>query len=271
MSEQQTFRWSSAGRSHVGMVRAINEDACLVLPEVGLWTVADGMGGHEAGDIASQMIVEALQRIVPPSDWESFLSSVREGLRDVNRRLREESAQRYQHRTIGSTVAVLLIHGDRCACLWVGDSRIYRMRDGQLQQLTRDHSHVQELVDQGLISAEDAHRHPLANVITRAVGSADDLLIDEAVYPIQADDTFLLCSDGLNKTVSDEEIARLLAHSDDNCQEAVKAFIHLALMRDASDNVTTVVVRVDPARDGAVPELGADSPDNPIPPDWYLQ
>lgn len=271
MSEQQTFRWSSAGRSHVGMVRAINEDACLVLPEVGLWAVADGMGGHEAGDIASQMIVETLQRIAPPSAWDNFLESARESLRDVNLRLREESAQRYQHRTIGSTVAVLLIHGDRCACLWVGDSRIYRMRDGQLQQLTRDHSHVQELVDQGLISSEDAHRHPLANVITRAVGSADDLLIDEAVYPIRAGDTFLLCSDGLNKTVSDEEIARLLAHSNDNCQEAVKAFIHLALMRDASDNVTTVVVHVGQGRDALAPDAGPDSPDNPIPPDWYLQ
>ena len=97
MTEKQAFQWSSAGRSHVGMVRAINEDACLALPEVGLWTVADGMGGHEAGDIASQMIVETLQQIVPPNDWEEFLNSVREGLKDVNRRLREESAQRYHN------------------------------------------------------------------------------------------------------------------------------------------------------------------------------
>ena len=147
----------------------------------------------------------------------------------------------------------------------------YRMRDGQLQQLTRDHSHVQELVDQGLISSEDAHRHPLANVITRAVGSAEDLPIDEAVYPLQAGDMFLLCSDGLNKTVSDEEIARLLAHSNQNCQEAVKAFIHLALMRDASDNVTTVVVHVGEAGGNFGAEPGAETLDNPIPPDWYLQ
>ncbi|HRD67833.1 MAG TPA: protein phosphatase 2C domain-containing protein [Candidatus Competibacter sp.] len=271
MSEHQAFQWSSAGRSHVGMVRAINEDACLVLPELGLWAVADGMGGHEAGDIASQMIVEALQQVLPPNDWQDFLNSVREQLRDVNHRLREESAQRYQHRTIGSTVAVLLIHDDQCACLWVGDSRIYRLRNGRLQQLTRDHSHVQELVDQGLIAPEDAHRHPLANVITRAVGSAEDLLIDEAVYPLQAGDVFLLCSDGLNKTVSDEEIARLLAHSNHNCQEAVKAFIHLALMRDASDNVTTVVVNVGNAGSNSTAESGAETLDNPIPPDWYLQ
>ncbi|MBK8181847.1 MAG: serine/threonine-protein phosphatase [Candidatus Competibacteraceae bacterium] len=269
MSQQQTFQWSSAGRSHVGMVRAINEDACLALPEMGLWAVADGMGGHEAGDIASQTIIETLQQLDPPDDWDGFLNAVREGLRQVNQRLREESAQRYQHRTIGSTVVVLVMRDTQCACLWAGDSRIYRLRDGQLQQLTRDHSHVQELVDQGLITAEDAQRHPLANVITRAVGSTEDLLIDEVVYPLQTEDMFLLCSDGLNKTVGDEEIARLLVQSNHNCQEAVKAFIHLALMRDANDNVTTVVVNVTATNltSATNPEKSGD----PIPADWYLQ
>ncbi|CDH43521.1 MAG: serine/threonine-protein phosphatase [Candidatus Competibacteraceae bacterium] len=271
MNQKTTFQWSSAGRSHVGMVRAINEDACLAMPELGLWTVADGMGGHEAGDVASRMIVEALQQIDPPSNWEDFLDSARNRLREVNRRLREESAERYQHRTIGSTVVVLLAYESQCACLWVGDSRIYRLRNGQLQQLTRDHSHVQELVDQGLITPDDAHRHPLANVITRAVGSAEELQIDEVIHPLQAGDLYLLCSDGLNKTVSDDEIAGLLAHSDHNCQEAVKAFIHLALMRDASDNVTTVVVNIgDPGSD-PVEETGSETLANPIPPDWYLQ
>ena len=276
---QKSFQWSSAGRSHVGMVRAINEDACLALPERGLWAVADGMGGHEAGDVASQMVIEALQQVRPPTNWPDFLEAVRDSLRDVNRRLREESAQRYQHRTIGSTVVVLIAYEAQCACLWVGDSRIYRLRDGQLRQLTRDHSHVQELVDQGLIAPESAHRHPLANVITRAVGSASELQIDEVVHPLQSGDLFLLCSDGLNKTVSDEEIARLLAHSDHNCQEAVKAFIHLALMRDANDNVTTVVVNIgnpvpgadEPDAEDDEDEAGSQTTANPIPPDWYLQ
>ena len=272
MNQKPSFQWSSAGRSHVGMVRTINEDACLAMPERGLWAVADGMGGHEAGDIASQMVINALQGIAPPTSWPDFLEAVRESLHDVNRRLREESAQHYQHRTIGTTVAVLMAYETQCACLWVGDSRIYRLRDSQLQQLTRDHSHVQELVDQGLIAPENAHRHPLANVITRAVGSTNELQIDEVVHPLQAGDLFLLCSDGLNKTVSDEEIARLLAHSDHNCQEAVKAFIHLALMRDANDNVTTVVVNIDgPASDDPVEELESETLNNPIPPDWYLQ
>lgn len=272
MNKKQLLQWSSAGRSHVGMVRTINEDACLAMPERGLWAVADGMGGHEAGDIASQMVIETLQQIEPPTSWSGFLQTVRSSLHDVNQRLREESAQRYHHRTIGSTVVVLIAYETQCACLWVGDSRIYRLRDGQLQQLTRDHSHVQELVDQGLIAPKDAHRHPLANVITRAVGSADELQIDEVVHPLQAGDLFLLCSDGLNKTVDDEEIARLLAHSDHNCQEAVKAFIHLALMRDANDNVTTVVVNIgEPVEDDPDDESDSDTLVNPIPPNWYLQ
>lgn len=269
MNQKPSFQWSSASRSHVGMVRAINEDACIALPEYGLWAVADGMGGHEAGDLASQMLVNTLRQLTPPLIWSEYLDTVRNALRDVNQRLREESAQRYQSRTIGSTVVVLIAYETQCACLWAGDSRIYRLRDGQLEQLTRDHSHVQELVDQGLIAPEEAHRHPLANVITRAVGSSDELEIDEAVYPLQVGDLFLLCSDGLNKTMSDSEIAQLLLHSQHNCQEAVQAFIHLALMRDANDNVTTVVV--------AIEEMGAESEDggatdmNPIPPDWYLR
>lgn len=271
MTEKEAFQWSSAGRSHVGMVRSINEDACLVSPEIGLWAVADGMGGHEAGDVASQMIVETLQQITPPSDWKGFLAAAREALKQVNQRLREESAQRYQYRTIGSTVVVLLMYDNQCACLWVGDSRIYRLQDGQLQQLTRDHSHVQELVDQGLIAPGDAHRHPLANVITRAVGSTDDLVIDEAVYPLQAGDMFLLCTDGLNKTVGDTEIAHLLAHSNHNSQEAVKALIHLALMREANDNVTTVVVAVSPESANREPVGNTETLKNPVPPDWYLE
>jgi serine/threonine protein phosphatase PrpC len=242
MSNARRFVWSSADRTHVGMVRKINEDACLALPEMGLWAVADGMGGHEAGEVASQMIIDALRQVPAELPWDAFIAAVQEHLREVNERLREESNQRYQQRTIGSTVAVLLARDDQCACLWAGDSRIYRLRQGQLQQLTRDHSHVQELVDQGLIDPDQAHDHPLGNVITRAVGSAEELEIDVRTLPLQANDVFLLCSDGLNKTVTDAEIARLLSTPDNH--EAVQALIHLALVRGASDNVTIIVVRV---------------------------
>lgn len=261
-----SLQWSSAGCSHVGMVRAINEDACLSLPERGLWVVADGMGGHEAGDFASQMLIESLGQVQPPTSWDAHRNAVLAVLQAVNQRLRQESAQRYQNRTIGSTVVVLAAYEAQCACFWAGDSRIYRLRDARLEQMTRDHSHVQELVDQGLIAPEEAHRHPLSNVITRAVGSADELEVDEVLLPLQVGDMFLLCSDGLNKTVSDAEIEQLLARSQNNCQAAVDACIHLALTRDANDNVSTVVVSIDQ------PTAATSSgPTGPIPTDWYLR
>jgi len=234
--------WSSAAHSHVGMVRTVNEDACVELPSLGLWAVADGMGGHEAGDVAAQMIIDALRAVSPPPEWQDYIQEVRRTLLRVNHRLREESARRYQHRTIGSTVVVLLLRGNQMAVLWVGDSRIYRLRGNHLEQLTRDHSHVQDLVEQGLLTAQDAQHHPMANVITRAVGSADTLEIDCSSSAVLAGDVFLLCSDGLNKVISDAEIQRVL--SSRNSQKSVRALIHSALLNGANDNVTTAVVTV---------------------------
>ena len=243
MNQKKSFPWSSAGRSHVGMVRAINEDACLVLPERGLWAVADGMGGHEAGDIASQMVIETLQQIEPPTSWSGFLQTVRSSLHDVNQRLREESAQRYHHRTIGSTVVVLIAYETQCACLWVGDSRIYRLRDGQLQQLTRDHSHVQELVDQGLIAPEEAHRHPLANVITRAVGAGQELYLDMDIVELYHGDMLLLCSDGVYKELSEQQINAIMSHGYSPAG-IVQEMINACIEHGARDNVSAVVVKV---------------------------
>ncbi|MEE4376209.1 MAG: protein phosphatase 2C domain-containing protein [Candidatus Competibacteraceae bacterium] len=242
MSKARRFHWSSADRTHVGMVRKVNEDACISLPELGLWAVADGMGGHEAGEVASGMIVKALGEVAADLGWDDLIKAAKDQLHQVNEQLREESNQRYQQRTIGSTVAVMLARDDQCACLWAGDSRIYRLRKGQLEQLTRDHSHVQELVDQGLIDPEQAHDHPLGNVITRAVGSAEALDIEVKKYPLQTGDVFLLCSDGLNKVVSDPEITRLMSAAD--LQEVVESLVQLALVRGASDNVTVIVIGV---------------------------
>lgn len=235
--------WTSACDSHAGMVRKVNEDACLEWPERGLWAVADGMGGHQAGDVASQMIIDALRQVPPPSGLEDFITQVKEHLQKAHQQLQEESARRYQHRVIGSTIVVLLTYEDQGACLWVGDSRIYRLQDGQLKQLTRDHSYVQDLIDKGLLKVEQAVSHPMANVITRAVGSVERLDIDLLTFPLQAQDAFLLCSDGLNKTITDHEIAGLLAR--DNSQEAAQGLIHLALARGANDNITVMVVKIE--------------------------
>ena len=245
MSNTKRLVWSSSSCTHPGMVRKINEDSCLELASLGnggLWAVADGMGGHEAGDVASNMIVETLRQVPPPDGLKTFVSSVETTLHRVNRMLQEKAAQDYEHRTIGSTVVILLVYQEQAACLWVGDSRIYRLRRSRLQQLTRDHSHVQELLDRGLINADEANNHPMSNVITRAVGSSEDLQVDKIAFTIEPGDVYLLCSDGLNKVVSDSEIAKFLTNT--QAQHAVKGLLNTALRRMADDNVTTTVVTI---------------------------
>jgi serine/threonine protein phosphatase PrpC len=242
MYETNHLRWSSASLSHVGKVRQDNQDSCLALPEAGLWVVADGMGGHAAGELASHMIINTLGRLAPSDQWEDFVEQVQACLQQTNRSLCELSTRLHARRTVGSTVVVLLAHDNQGTCLWVGDSRLYLLREGELEQLTRDHSYVQELVDKGQIKPREARVHPQNNVITRAVGQRNDLLIDRIDFPLQAGDVFLLCSDGLNKMVSDAEIDILLSCG--SCQDTVQSLIDLALRRGAYDNVTAVVVTV---------------------------
>lgn len=234
MAQATPFRWQSASCSHVGRVRRINEDSMLDQPERGLWAVADGMGGHTLGDVASRMVVDALARLP-----EVKVSDVRACLNDVNRRLMTEAAMR-NVQVIGSTAVVLLASGSQCNCVWAGDSRIYRYRDGVLQQLTRDHSHVEELVARGLLSPAEASRHPGHNLITRAIGVADLLELEESDTEVRADDMFVLCSDGLSNEVDPEQMATLLARHD--CKLAAQRLVDEALEHGGRDNVTVVVV-----------------------------
>ena len=242
MSQENRLHWSSAALSHTGKVRHINEDSCLALPEVGLWAVADGMGGHESGGVASRMVIETLRRLSPPEQWQAFVGQVRAGLKQVHLQLRDLSTRLYQQRTVGSTAAVLLTQGDRGACLWVGDSRVYLLREGGLAQLTHDHSYVQELLDKGLLKPQQAQLHPQGNLITRAIGQREELSVDVVDFPLQAGDVLLLCSDGLYKMLDDMEIAILLSCG--GCQDTVQSLIDLALRRGAHDNVTAVVVAI---------------------------
>jgi serine/threonine protein phosphatase PrpC len=230
----------SASSTHVGRVRKINEDNCLDRGGIGLWAVADGVGGGHAGDRASGLIVERLGALSPPSDAASRIAAVDAALGDVNAQLRREAAD--GDRVIASTVAALLLSGRRFTCAWAGDSRVYLLRDGQLRQISRDHSAVQELVDLGVVSPEDAKYHPRANVVTRAVGAQDKLEVETTEDEVRADDTFLLCTDGLTKMIEDDKIVGLLA--DRPPPAAVKALIDATLDRGATDNVTVVVVKV---------------------------
>jgi len=230
----------SAARTHVGTVRRRNEDAVLERAEIGLWAVADGAGGHERGDFASSRIIAALRRVDPALSGLSLVEEVKGSLAEVNREVRAKAATIGPNALIGSTVAVLLIWGDQYCCLWAGDSRLYRMRASQLRQLTRDQSHVQDLVDRGEILPEAAASHPMANLVTNLIGAFDRLVLEERHDRLEPGDILLLCSDGLSGTLRDTEIARILTGSP--LAVAADGLIEQALARGARDNVSAVVV-----------------------------
>ncbi|TMJ66054.1 MAG: serine/threonine-protein phosphatase [Alphaproteobacteria bacterium] len=230
----------SAARTHVGTVRRRNEDAVLERAEIGLWAVADGAGGHERGDFASSRIIAALRRVDPALSGLSLVEEVKGSLAEVNREVRAKAATIGPNALIGSTVAVLLIWGDQYCCLWAGDSRLYRMRASQLRQLTRDQSHVQDLVDRGEILPEAAASHPMANIVTNLIGAFDRLVLEERHDRLEPGDILLLCSDGLSGTLRDTEIARILTGSP--LAVAADGLIEQALARGARDNVSAVVV-----------------------------
>jgi serine/threonine protein phosphatase PrpC len=235
------FQFVSGAATHVGCVRKLNEDAYLDRADLQLWAVADGMGGHDAGDLASQTTIAALDRIAAPDSAPAFLSAVKSALGTANTDLRQEAARRGPGRIVATTVVALLAFDEHYACVWAGDSRLYLMRDEQLLQVSRDHSHVQELVETHRLSPEEARHHPYSNVVTRAVGATDDLELETAHDRLCDGDFFLLCSDGLCKAVEDDEIRAILMR--ESLFDAPHALIESALARRASDNVTVVAVQ----------------------------
>lgn len=232
--------YSAASYSHVGMVRKINEDACLELTWDGLWAVADGMGGHAAGDYVSSLAVDSLRQLPLIDGLEDFTQALRHTLAQVNSAVREETLRRGVA-MMGSTVVILAARGDRAVGLWAGDSRLYRLRDGRIERLSHDHSYVQELQDSGLLNEAEARVHPRGNIVTRAIGVEDQLELQTVDVQVQPGDTYLLCSDGLNKTAEDHEIADVLGHADP--YQVVRSLVHLGLTRGAPDNITAVVVK----------------------------
>lgn len=232
--------------THSGARRSYNEDTFVDRPDLGLWAVADGAGGHEAGEVASGMIRDALVAIPRNLGAGQLLAEARTRLLSVHQDLLEAAEARGPNTMMASTVVVLMVRDAFYAVLWAGDSRVYLLRDGALSQLTRDHSLVQELIDNGELDPDQAEAHPRANVITRAIGAGpEDLALDKITGVVQPGDRFLLCSDGLSKTLSNEEITGLLATPDGVSPSDM--LISAALARQASDNVTAVVVEMDPA------------------------
>jgi serine/threonine protein phosphatase PrpC len=232
------LRIESAAVSHQGCVRPHNEDSHLVRDEAGLWAVADGMGGHEGGDWASRRIVDALAALDVDEDFDAACAAAERAIVAASGEILAESRRRGKQ--MGSTVVALVRRGARYALLWVGDSRGYRMRGGRLEQLSRDHSQVQEMVARGLMTAEQAIGHPMGHILSRAVGVQAEIAVDRVEGELNAGDIFLLCSDGLHGVVRDEEIAGQLARAAPD--EALEALVEQALARGAPDNVTAVAI-----------------------------
>jgi serine/threonine protein phosphatase Stp1 len=229
-------------RTHVGLIRKVNEDSLLVRTESGLWAVADGMGGHEAGDVASSRIVEALGQLPAANGLDRLVQDAVAALKTVNQDLIVLAGAAEGQRSIGSTVVGLAIADGRFQCFWAGDSRAYRVRDDHIVQLTRDHSLVQDLVDAGMIGQDEAVDHPNSNIITRAVGVASDLRVDTVSGDVRPGDQFLLASDGLTRMVGDRELVAELTSS--ATEDAADRLIDTVLSRGAPDNVTLVITKV---------------------------
>lgn len=232
------MNFRSVSRTHTGLVRSHNEDALVERSDVGLWAVSDGMGGHAAGDVASGLVVAAMRQL---SRDRVSPDGIRQTLEAVNDDLLARSSEGGQDRTMGATVTVLGSDGKTFFCLWAGDSRLYLFRKGKLTQLTRDHRFIQDLLDTGRITEAEARKHPRRNVITRAVGVAKELELDGCDGKVEADDTFLLVTDGVTGACTDEEIVSAI--SGKPFDDAADDLVRRCLDHGAPDNLTLLLIR----------------------------
>lgn len=236
----------SASATHAGNVRPLNEDAFCDSRQCGVWCVADGMGGYEAGEVASAMLVEAVRHLPAPLSLEQGIEQLREVILGVNYRLSAEMTMTREDQVMGCTVVALTIVDDECACLWAGDSRLYLYRGDSLYQMSRDHSVVEELIEQGVIQPEEALQHPQRHVITRAVGVDEVLDLEQISFTLEANDVLLLCSDGLYGELHPDAIMTILAQ-EDTCNQKAETLIQRTLAGEARDNVTVSVIAVQDA------------------------
>jgi serine/threonine protein phosphatase Stp1 len=238
--EAAGFRSSAA--THTSAACGRNEDSFVNRPDLGLWAVADGAGGHQAGDIASRIVAGTLERVPAALGTTELLAEVRVRIAQAHRLMQLEAITRGPETNLVSTIVVLLARDDHYGCLWAGDSRAYLWRDRKLRQLTRDHSVVQELLDSGEIGPAEAACHPRRNVITRALGGADDAAsLDEVTDRLHSGDRFLLCSDGLFNSVPEEDLNGMMRAGGERLAERIVA---AALERNAGDNVTAVTLEI---------------------------
>lgn len=240
MHSNEYFTFETGQATDVGCHRQVNEDNFLSRPDYGLWVVADGMGGHAAGDFASLTIVQELNSIGVPASADDLRARFMERLTRANETIMTHAAK-IDRGTVGATVVSLLVHGEDYACIWSGDSRAYLLRGGHLVQQSRDHTEVRALLDAGTITEDEAAHWPRKNVITRAIGVTPQPQCDMVVGRLELGDVFVLCSDGLTEHLTDADIAGFVAAFPP--QEACEAMIRETLLRGARDNVTVISMR----------------------------
>lgn len=235
------MRLSSAAGTHVGLIRPQNEDSYLC--EHPLYAVADGLGGHAAGEVASALVVERLTELTFGDDvsLDAAQQELAEAVRDANRRIHRSAAEDPQHAGMGTTVTAAVAVGATLCFAHVGDSRGYLLRGGELSQITEDHTPVQRAVRAGVISAEEAQHHPSRHVLAQAVGLDVDVEIDTPRVDLQAGDRIVLCTDGMTDPIPDTDIPGIIGDAD-GPDAVVDALITAALQRGGPDNVTIVVI-----------------------------
>ena len=244
------------GLSHVGRQRQHNEDSWLVESDARLFLVADGMGGHAAGEIASRIAVDSISEFIlhtkedehtwPHAYDEHFKRSTNRlvaAVRMANTRVLEAMRKDARLRGMGTTVVACLADDETMSVAHVGDSRAYLIRNGELSRITNDHSWVFEQVQAGMLTEAEAEKHPLRNVITRALGGALSVSPDASEIEVRSGDVYLLCSDGLTGMVPEEEILRVVTHNSDDLEKACQKLIDTANERGGLDNITAVLIR----------------------------
>ena len=233
------FHVRFSATTHVGRVRKMNEDSILAMPEQDIWVVSDGMGGHEGGEFASQAVIEAVAMLPAGLEPREKMQELRAAIYRAHALIRAEADRRGVN-TIGATVVSLMLAQGHFLCFWAGDSRLYRLRDRQLEVLTTDHSLVSEFVLSGQMTWDEADAHPQSNAITRAVGVGDELELDKIRGEVMPGDRFLLCLDGLNKYATTEMVRRVLAR--DPIETVADTLLQIALDGGGADNISVIVV-----------------------------
>jgi protein phosphatase len=241
----------------VGKKRKGNEDSVFVNPEQSLFVVADGMGGHAAGEVASRVAVEAINEFVCLTSGDEDITwpfgldenvsfdgnRLKSAIQYANRKVLEATRERKEYLGMATTVVAVLVDGDAANLAHVGDSRVYLVREGALKQLTSDHSWVNEQLESGILSPDQARSHPLRNVVTRALGGKPELSVDLQEHKAQAGDVLLLCSDGLTTMVPDDDILNVVGSASGDIEAAARALVEEANGRGGEDNITVLLIK----------------------------